>query len=273
MGNQTSSVTENFNRNVSESITQQMTNITRSSSGAISGSQVLKFKNITCGGDFVVRGIQQKMVVKYNFSRIAQVVNQTELKRMLQNAVENAVQKDQNVKAEFLSFGASTADQTRNYQENVSRVVNSYSHNDLTNDIMTAQAQQEIGFDTIEAGGNCDFSNISQEVHLEVIIKNMSSNMTAMFQQIVEENKTKSTTETSQTVESTGLFGDVGRAVGGIVDSLGGLVGSAFAVPVLIIVGFIMFLVLIGIVMKVFMSGSSEMPAEQPVIDEFVQVE
>ena len=189
MGNETSSLTENFNRNVNESLTQQLTSISRQSSGNVDVYQNLKFKNITCGGDFIVRGISQKQVVKYDFNRISEVVNSTELQKILTNAAVAATEKDQAVKAEFLSFGASTSDETRNYQENISRVVNSYTYTDFTNDVLQAKAAQEIGFDTIEAGGNCDFSNISQDIHLQIIVRQIASNMTKMFEQIVQENK------------------------------------------------------------------------------------
>jgi hypothetical protein len=250
MGATASSTAKSFNKTVNENIRNTLVQRVRNSQGTVTGTQRIKFKRINCE-NVNIGDISQKMVVTYNFSRIADTIDSDTLQADLKNAVNQAAQADSKVKAEFLAAPfASSASTTEVYNTNVNKVVSNYTHQDFTNDLNQMQAAQDAGFEEI-SGKNCDFGNISQDMYLDMVISSISNNVTEAFQKLQADNQATQDADAKSDTESKGIF----SGLGGLLESAGTMVGNIFQGPILLILGIILFVVMIGMVIKLFSGG------------------
>lgn len=252
MGATSSSTAKSFNETVSENLNNTMISRVRQSTGAVTGTQRVKIQNINCE-NINIGDITQKMVVTYNFKRVAETFDTNTLKAAMVNAVDQAAKTDSNVKSEFMASPFSgSASTTEVYNKNINRVVNNYSYQDFTNDLNQAQAAQEVGIQNL-SGKNCNIGNISQDLYMEMIIENMSKSLTEAFQALQAENQASQKTTATSTTEAKGVFSGLGT----LVESVGTMVGNIFSAPILLILGIILFVVMIGMVIKLFSGGGS----------------
>ena len=257
MGDCGSTVTiKEFNETVNENLTQTMISKVRQTSGAATGTQAITFKNIRCDGDINIGNISQKMVVTYDFKRIMETTDETQFKNMIKNAVVQGANASTKTKAEFMGPGAPSNANVETTNRNVTKVVDSYTYNDFTNDVNQAIAAQEMNFIDLR-GKNCNFENISQDINLQMFISQMSDQVTRRFSDLVSENEAKQKGEGTAESESQGVFSGVGT----LVESVGTMVGNIFSAPILLILGIILFVVMIGMVIKLFSGGGSSDPA------------
>lgn len=239
-----------FNETVNENLTQTMISKVRQTSGSATGTQQIKFQRINCT-NVNIGDISQKMVIKYDFSRILQTTDATQLRNIIKSAVEQGANASTKTKSEFMSGGAGSQSNVEIMNKNITRVTDSYTFNDFTNDINQAIASQQVGFSEI-SGTNCNFGNISQEIYLEMLIKQMSDQVTQRFGELVAENEARQKTQATSESEATGIF----TGIGGMIESVGTMVGNIFSTPIYLMIGIILFVVMIGMVIKLF-SGSS----------------
>lgn len=254
MGDCGSTVTiKEFNETVNENLTQTMISKVRQTSGAATGTQAITFKNIRCDGDINIGNISQKMVVTYNFKRIMETTDETQFKNMIKNAVVQGANASTKTKAEFMGPGAPSNANVETTNRNVTRVVDSYTYNDFTNDVNQAIAAQEMNFIDLRGKKNCNFENISQDINLQMFISQMSDQVTRRFSDLVSENEAKQKGKGDAESESQGIF----SGLGGMIESVGTMVGNIFSAPVWLILGIILFVVMIGMVIKLFSGGGS----------------
>ncbi len=242
-----------FNEAVNEHLTQTMISKVRQTSGAVVGRQKIKFEKITCAGKATFGNISQKMVATFNFKRVLETTDSNEFKNIISNAVKQGAATSSRTKSEFLSGGAPSDSATEIHNKNVSKVTDSYNFNDFTHDVNQVTAVQEIGFKDLNLGSDCSFENISQDLYLEMLITQMSKQITSGFRELTTENKLKQKGDAEADSDAGGL--------GGIFESIGKMVGSIFSAPVLLILGIILFVVMIGMVIKLFSGGSNPDPA------------
>jgi predicted amino acid-binding ACT domain protein len=255
MGNSSSAVAKSFSTNISQNLSNKMIERVRNSQGAVIGTQSIKIKNINCT-NVNIGDISQKMVTKFNFSRIAETMDTETLKADLMNAVDQAAKADADVEAEFGAIATSSHSNVETHSTNISQVVSNYTHKDFTNDLNTARNAQEVGISDI-SGENCNIGNISQNIYLEMIVKQMSVSLTKGFQALQAKNATTQEGDAKAKTKATGPIGDLLRGVGGVLESAGTMVGNIFKGPVLLIVGIILFVVMIGMIIKMFSGGSA----------------
>lgn len=239
-GSHITQITNNFNTTLNEHIKNQMINKNTTSNFMTGASQNLTIKGLTCGGNINISNIEQKAILSINFNSLDQSVDQNTFNNMMKNAVEATIERNNDIKQEFASAGADINQQTTNISNNISRVVSNDVYNDFKTTIAKMKADQDIGIIDVSSTGNCNISNIKQDIQLDMIVKTISDKMTENFNKVIQENKDKLDEKNKNKIESTGFFGDLGRGLAGLVDSFTGpfkwiaiLIGVAIIVSVL----------------------------------------
>jgi len=187
MGNQSSSATL-FNDLVSKNLNNIFISKVNQSVGSVLGSQKIKIQNVNCENT-IIEDITQKMVVTYNFNKIAETFDPNTLKIVITNAVRQAAKADSTIESEFLITPNSVSmSSTEIFNANVDKVVNNYSYQEFTNNLNQAQASQFVGIAYL-SGKDCTIGSINQTLYMEMITNNISKRLTEAFQQMQAENE------------------------------------------------------------------------------------
>ena len=251
MGNSSSATVEQFNKNVSESINTSMTNIVSKNSAKLSGTQSVEIKNLQCA-NIKIGDITQTMVSKFDFTRLASVVTRNEVQAMMTNAVLQAAETDAGADLEFGAIANSTTSNVKTKTENINRVVNSYGLNQFTDDMQKMALMQEVRI--LDLGGenceNIEIGNISQDIYMEMVVKQIAETATEAFASLIADNKTEQTGTSKAFLKATGPIGDLGRAAANILEGAGKMIGAAISAPIMMMVGLIMVFVVIGFIIR-----------------------
>ena len=239
-GSHINQTTENFNTNISENFKSQMINKNTVSNFMTGSSQNFMIKNLNCGGDLNISNIQQKSLLKIDFSVLDTSIDKNTFDNMAKEAVNATIDRNNDVKQEFASNGADITTRTTNINTNISRIVNDDVFNDFKTTIAKMKADQDMQFIDMRAQGSCNISDIKQDIQIDMICKVVSDKLTENFNKLIQENSSKVVEKNKNKVESTGFFGDLGRGLAGLVDSFTGpfkwiaiLIGLAIVVSVL----------------------------------------
>jgi hypothetical protein len=239
---ETKNITETFNRSVSNYLTNQFVSIARSSSNVISGSQVVSINDLRCTQGIVITGITQKAVYTINTDVLSTVVNKDVLNNMLTSATGQAVAAVQSASAGFLSGVAGATNISRAITENTQNIANNYSYSDFQNDMASIKSSQLVNIKGLVTNGVCNISNISQDMVLENLSKNISNRLTQRVAEIANSLTSNQTSDTNQTATSTGVFQDLGGMFSSIGEIFTGpikwIVISVLVLIVLILVSY-----------------------------------
>jgi hypothetical protein len=254
-------ISRSFNETLTENIKQTM--ITKSSQfGATMGAtQRLSITDVACQGNINIADIQQKVVMQYNFSQIDKMMDASQLDQMMSNAVQKTLDSKTDVKSEFAASGGgvdqSNIDET--FNKNVQRLITSVDMNYFTSVMADMAANQDAVFNRFTSRtGNCDISNIKQDIAMDVAAAQLAEKVTDEFVKIMGENEAASATKQTTTVSSTGLLGDMGRGIANITSSLfagvGGIVQTATQ-PMIVLGILLMVIVIAWVIARTFTSG------------------
>lgn len=239
-GTKITQVTQNFNTTVSENIKNTMINKNTTNNFMAGTSQNFQIKGLSCGGDLNISNIQQKAVISIDFSALDESVDKTTFDTMMKAAVQSAVERNNDIKQEFLSTGSEVNQTTTNISTNINRVVSNDVYNDFKANLIKMKANQDIGIIDVAAVGTCNINDIKQDIQLDLVVKTIASKLTENFAKLVQDNQTSLKDVSKTKVESTGMFGDLGRALSGVIDSFTGpfrwiaiLIGGAVIISVL----------------------------------------
>ena len=251
MGNSASSTVKVFNKNVSESISSTMMNIVERNQARMSGTQEVEIKNLQCA-NITIGDINQTMVSKFDFSRLSSVVSASEVSGMMKNAVEQAAASDAATDVEFGAIATSSNTNTDMRNENINRVISSYSLSQFKEDMQEMEMQQSVRI--LDLGGerceNINIGNISQDIYMEMVIQQIAETATEAFATIVAENAANQTGSATAFTKATGPIGDLGRAAANILEGAGSMIGAVFSAPIMMMIGLVMVVVVIAFVIR-----------------------
>jgi len=253
---ETKNITESFNRSVSNYLSNQFVSISRSSQNVISGSQAVTISDLRCAGDINITGLSQKSVYTINTDVLSATVNKDVLSNMLKTAVGQAASTVQSASSGFLSGAAGTTNIARVITDNTQSIVNNYSYSDFQNDLSNIKANQLVNIKGLVSNGVCNIANISQDMVLENLAKNISNRLTERVADIANDLTSQQQTDTNQSVTSTGVFQDLG--------SMFESIGNIFSGPIKwVVLGILVLILAIIVGWKLLSSGSSG-PAMAP---------
>jgi hypothetical protein len=233
-------ITETFNTNINETVKNTFINKNTTNNFMTGTTQTFRIKGLSCGGNLNISNISQKAVVSINFDSLDSSVDESTFNNMMTNAVAAVVDRNNEIKQEFMSAGADITTTTKTINENITRVATNNVYNDFKSTIMKLKADQDIGIIDVTVLGTCDINNISQTIQMDIVVKTISDRITKNLTDLMQDNKTKLDEKNKNKIESTGFFGDLGRALSGLVDSFTGpfkwiaiLIGVAVIVSML----------------------------------------
>jgi prolyl-tRNA synthetase len=179
-----------------------MVSIAQQSVSTAAPTQTIKITGVA-GRDFVVSGLEQKIVVNIDVQKFLSNVTETSLKSMMTSALETTAKDNQEVEHQLTiggSYAANTSAVTvRN--NNVNRIVNSYSYSQFVSDVQQVLASQTIDISGL-AERDVTISNLSQYIKIELISKQIADNMTTTYNSIKTDTSTTTTKETTQATSS-----------------------------------------------------------------------
>lgn len=204
--------TELFNEVVTNNVRNTLINIASSNTGVISGVQKVKISGIVCHGNANFGKISQSNISKINFANLSEVMTEDKLTSMLENAVKQAAESDQEIKKGFMSGATTNSDATIIKNKNIQNVVSNYTLNDFRNNITQVSAMQEAEIINNVFLGDCNFPDgISQTIELDVVAKNIGSALTKAYSQIVTDNSVDQKSKSKQSGDSDGPLDFLGN--------------------------------------------------------------
>lgn len=259
MGNQTSTQTAAsvFNQTVSNYLSTTFINISRTNQSVISGSQSINISNLKCGGNLVISGITQKAVSTINTQALSQIVNSSQLQNILTSAVTQGANAIQNASSGSLATAnISQSDITALTNSNISNVAQSYKYSDFQADLSNINQIQSTNISGLVVAGECNISNISQDMVLENLAKTITDRLTQQVTDIANSTTLGQTSSSQQSAATTGVFQDLGSMFSDI--------GNIFTGPVktFIIAAAVVLLFIVILLIAWRSSGSSE-PEQQ----------
>jgi uncharacterized protein YbbK (DUF523 family) len=233
MGNaptQVTSVASTFSQNVQESINESISTTVANASSTSDNTQYIKIGSINCTQGTGIGAITQTMRAKIDVTALLKSLNEANMRQVVNNAIDQALKKDQSNTAGFMSTSGGTSDTNTAYQNNVNRLRQSFSYGDFVSSLQKSSNSQSI--DITDINGLCDGGGISQSMEVSIAIKAVADKLTKTLVDIATEAQQKQDLESAQTNTSSGPLQEIG-------DGLSGLVGSATSAPMKILLLFI----------------------------------
>lgn len=228
MGNSPAKI-ETISRAVSENVQQTVNsavvNMVSSTNAALSGNQVIDINGINCAGSINLSGISQKSVIKYNLSRVNTSQNYQTVRSSIAAGIENALNSDTSIKKGALSLATDMG--VTNEAEAVSRVVNqvanSYTFNQFSNDVTQINNSQTVSIkNAMNRTGDCDLSNISQSIVLDVLSKQIAESVSKSITDMLTKSKTYQSATTKTDYTQTGVLQDFFSGLSNLFSSISG---------------------------------------------------
>lgn len=183
---------------LSESINSAMTSIAQTSVSDINPTQLMKVR-IVSKGDFNFSENEQIIVANIDVNKFIEHLNETRLKSLLTTAVQASAKENQTLERGLLIGGSYSKNmsKTQVMQQNVMRVVNSYSHQQLTSDASRIFGTQTIEI-TASVSGDANILRNKQYMKVSILSSQIASVMTKTFQDIVNESSVTAKKEIMQ---------------------------------------------------------------------------
>ena len=271
-----------FNMTLNENIKQTMITTSDNTGAKLAGEQVIDIGNIKGVGCRVIIGpITQKMVFKYSFSKMSERMSKSQFESQMKEDVKKTINANTDIKREFLgSAGQDVTVQESTMNNNINRIVNSFTYSDFQSLCVDMDTKQRVGLAGIEmdctpfilAGhpelAEIRIESISQDIFLDVLVKKIAKNMTEEFVKLAQDNQRNTDVGVTAKTTATGPISEVGGAIATAATGIGTGIGTAatgvgkgvgytFLIPILAIVGVILFIVLIAVAAKFAMGRSA----------------
>ncbi len=248
MGSSASKTASVFNQSINNTMMNVLQNYAQTNTSIISGQQTIDISNINCAGDVTIGGITQKMVTTINTSALAKSITENNLSSILESAVKQASESNQDIKSGFLSIGGSASDSTASYNTAVHNVAASYTYNDFLSTLQQVNNSQSAKFQNIiSSSGKCTLESINQNMSFNLISSSIADKLSNTFLGLMTKGTTDQSSSANQKVVSNGPL-----------EALAELFSSPFG----IIMSMIVLLVVISavILLAYNLSGSSKPP-------------
>jgi len=269
-------ITNTVNNTLNENIKQTMMTMTSNTSVFSKSRQSYNMGQINAIGCSINTGpISQDMQVSTNFSQMSKVVTKRSYDQEMRSAIDTAVKSDTEATTGFMSAGANVTNTTNNYNTNINKVLDSFDYSSFQSLLQEMDQAQEVGYAGFNmictpttkvdpsCGANLCVGGVTQNMVISLIASQIADTMTDTIEKIVIEGKTKVVADNKSKVVATGMFQDLGTAIGGIFSSFTGLIGMTLFGPILAIIGFIIVIV-IAVVVYRWATGSTADPTMLP---------
>jgi hypothetical protein len=265
-GPKVNNVSQSFNVQLVENIKETLINKSTSIGATMSTNQVFSLTNVDMSlcQNSNISGISQKAVANYNFSMVEKAFDETSFTNMMRTAVNKTLDQNITAKSEALNGGNTGVvnNVNQSYSNSVDRLVNSINFNDFKNVMSEMQIRQTIGLSGLKLSGkNCNISDISQFAMMEIAASMLSEKVTVEFTKLAKENEQKESTKSTSTFFASGVLGDLGRGISGVVSGvttgLSNLIGE-LSKPLMMIGIILVVIILAYIINTAFFSGKAE---------------
>jgi hypothetical protein len=222
-------IVQTFNQSLTEKLTSNTTIKNTAAAAVMTSTQNISFSNMNLSGCSNVNfsNIHNTSVLDYNFNMISKNITQTQFNDALKSSIDGALKSDAKITSEAFSGGSGGTinNVQQNYNNTVTRLVNSFTYTDFTKLMTTMSNTQSIGFNNISfagmTGGTCNFSDISNDSSIKLVMSIISETVSKEFVKIMQENAAKTSTASTTTTTNTGVIGDTGRAASGVITAAG----------------------------------------------------
>lgn len=154
-----------------EAITDVMMESSQECSQSSNNNQTMKFSDFNCGGNFNMSGINQKSEIKQNFT-CAQDTNQsTDLQAKLQQELKNKLE----AATSGIGIGYNSS-QSEAYNNISNKIVNNINIKNTAKCMSDAMQNQSLIVEKINARGDCNINNISQQIVGDLVSNCTQSN-------------------------------------------------------------------------------------------------
>lgn len=187
---------------LSENINQSMTQIAQSSVSTANPTQLIRVR-VVSKGDINFSNNRQIIVANIDVQKFLSQMSETQLKSLLTTALTATAKENQALEQGLVIGGAysSNTSKTMVRQQNVNRIVNSYSYSQLVSDASSIFASQVIDI-VGNAGGDANITGNTQHITVEILSKQIAKVMMKTFQDIVSESSVEAKKELTQTSKS-----------------------------------------------------------------------
>lgn len=265
-------VTQTFNKNLNETINQNLMQYATSVNAVMTVNQdssVTGVQVVNCTGPVSITSGSNTAKVTFDFSRIANTMNEIKYNNLMTNAVSSALDATNKATNGALSAGnaANVLNLNQTANETISRLVNSYSLSDFNNLMaqMTVNQKSTISNVVIDGGGgSCTVASGNNAAELTFTASVISNAVSTSLAKMIQEANVASTTKADNSVTSTGLIQDLGNAISSIFTSIGDIFTGPFKYIILII-GLFILVSVIGAIISRSKPAPVATPAPAPV--------
>ncbi len=224
-----------LNNNLTENLTSNTTIKNTAASAILSSTQNMDFSGMDLSGCSSINfsNISNVSMITYNFNMMSKNITSTQYNAILKQSVDTALKSDAKASSEAFSGGAqgTVNNVTANYNNTVNRLVNSCTYTDFTKIMATMSSAQTISFKGMKVTGMlgpaCNWSGITNNSSIRLAMSLVSDTVTSEFTKLMQENAAKTASSATTTTVATGVIGDTGRAVSGVVTAAGNAVSTA----------------------------------------------
>jgi len=193
-----------INESLTENLNSTMISIAQQSVSSVQPTQIMTVRPIAVKGDITISGLEQVIIVNVDVQKFLSNTTETELRSQMISALEATARDNQAVDHQLIlgaSYSQNESEATiRN--RNVHRVVNSYSYSQFVSDTQEIFAQQELVIAPTTINGDIVVKNISQYVKIELLAKQIATNMTKTLMDMETEASMEAQKETTQTASA-----------------------------------------------------------------------
>ena len=227
-------------KTVNKNTSNTMISKSQKSATSINGSQLIKIKGIKCQGNINFSNISQKFVSQVDVQKMMTDISQTEFQNIIKNTIEQSAQSVQKTISALSGSLAVSQDIQRLKNETINETLRNYSYNDFKEDVLGVSNFQELIIEDVESkGGDCNFSNISQNLQMDILSKKITENIIKNFDKVLTQNNISQESSSKQLTEAKSIISDFFKGLTGLI--------SAYIIP--LVVGGVILVAVIGIIL------------------------
>jgi hypothetical protein len=159
--------------------------------------------------------LSQKAVYTVNTDVLSSIVTKDKLQNLLTTAVAQGNKAVQDANSGFMSGSASTTNIVKSITQNIQSITNQYTYSDFQSDLSNIKANQLVNIKGLVAAGDCKISDISQDMVLKNLAKNISNRLTERVADISNQLSSSQYNDVNQSATATGPLQDIGAMFSG----------------------------------------------------------
>lgn len=190
-----------------------MTEAISQSNAKLDTYQKMNWSNLHCLGDLNISNISQDAMVQLDMEQVAEHIDSIDIEAKVSEFIDIITKQDSNIATELGAPQGDNEQIDKTYMETRKRFTNNVNKSTFNEVMAKVTNFQEINVDSAMVLGDCNFNNLSQNFWSELVIRSISTSLTDVFSQIVQENKLKKETDQGFSFEGSGLGSILGYVV------------------------------------------------------------